>query len=122
MRIAPADLDNKDHGRDLVMLVNEYAKDPLGNGEPLPDEIRADLLLEVDPRGLAAWLQMQTPEWRQAFVRELSGPLQTAIAANTITSSRADQLRWAQRGHRALVGALKQAYDKKGVRFAELVA
>lgn len=88
----------------------------------LPDEIRADLLLEVDPRGLAAWLQMQTPEWRQAFVRELSGPLQAAIAANTITSSRADQLRWAQKGHRALVGALKQAYDKKGVRFAELVS
>jgi hypothetical protein len=88
----------------------------------LPDEVRADLLLEVDPRGLAAWLQMQTPEWRQAFVRELSGPLQAAIAANTITSSRANQLRWAERGHRALVGALKQAYDKKGVRFGDLVA
>ena len=40
MRILPADLDNPDQTRDLVRLVDEYARDPMGGGQPLSDEVK----------------------------------------------------------------------------------
>ena len=87
----------------------------------LPDEVRKDLLLEVDVRGLAAWLQTQRADWRHSFTRELSGPLQNALAMNTVTSSHVELSRWAKRGHHGIVAALKTAYERKGVRFVDLV-
>jgi hypothetical protein len=88
----------------------------------LPDEIRNDLLLEVDVHGLAAWLQRQTPNWRRAFVNELTGPLQNALAQTASAASPQHQAIWAKRGQAALVKALKGAYARRGVRFVDLVA
>jgi hypothetical protein len=88
----------------------------------LPVELRNDLLLELDIRGLAAWLQTQQPAWRKAFVKELSEPLQKALARSPATTSRADVVRFAKQGHRELVTALKGAYARGGVRFVDLVS
>lgn len=88
----------------------------------LPDDVRNDLLLEVDIRGLAAWLQLQAPAWRRAFVNELSVPLQNALAQTATTASPQHQARWAKRGHNALVKALKGTYMRRGVRFVDLVS
>ncbi|MCP4500569.1 MAG: hypothetical protein GY822_11470 [Deltaproteobacteria bacterium] len=87
----------------------------------LPDEMRNDVLLEVDIRGLSAWLHMQPQIWRKAFIAELSGPLQNAILQNSAASSRTDLVRYAKRGHEGLVAAFKDAYARKGVRFVDLV-
>jgi len=87
----------------------------------LPDETRNDLLLEVDIRGLAAWLRMQPTPWRRALVAELSEPLQNAIAQSGNSTSRADQVRWARKGHDGLVKAFKSAYARRGLRFVDLV-
>jgi hypothetical protein len=88
----------------------------------LPVELRNDLLLEIDIRGLAAWLQTQQPAWRKAFVKELSEPLQKALSRNPAATTRADVVRYAKQGHRELVTALKGAYARGGVRFVELVS
>ncbi len=88
----------------------------------LDPEVRDDLLLEVDIRGLSAWLRMQQPAWRKAFIVELSAPLQNAIANSQAATSRTEQIRWAKRGHDELGTALKGAYSQRGVRFVDLVA
>jgi len=88
----------------------------------LPVETRNDLLLEIDIRALGAWLQMQQSEWRRAFVKELSDPLQNALSKNPQPSSRAELVRLAKRGQREIVVALKGAYARSGVKFADLLA
>lgn len=88
----------------------------------LPDELRNDLLLEVDVRGLAGWLQMQPLEWRRAFVAELPEALQNALAQTPAAATKAERVRWAKRGQQELAAALKGAYARRGVRFVDLVA
>ena len=36
LKVILADYSNDTHGRDLVMLLNSYAEDPMGGGEALP--------------------------------------------------------------------------------------
>lgn len=88
----------------------------------LPEEVRNDLILEVDIRGLAAWLQMQPQAWRKAFVAELNDSLQTALFQNNNARSRSEQLHWARKGHESLVKAFKGAYAQRGLRFVDVVA
>jgi GNAT superfamily N-acetyltransferase len=42
--IVEADLDNTDHQQAVVDLIHAYALDPMGNGRPLPPEIRHALI------------------------------------------------------------------------------
>lgn len=44
IEIVQADLENVDHQRDVVMLIDAYARDPMGNGSPLPIEIQQKLV------------------------------------------------------------------------------
>lgn len=88
----------------------------------LPDELRNDLLLEVDIRGLAGWLQMQPLEWRRVFVAELPEALQNALAQTPAAATKAERVRWAKRGQQDLAAALKGAYARRGIRFVDLVA
>ena len=37
------DYNNEQHGRDLVFLLNAYAVDPMGGGEPLTDFVTENL-------------------------------------------------------------------------------
>lgn len=48
--IIQADFHNKQHGTDLVMLLNAYALDPMGGGEPLSDEVQANLVSTIAKR------------------------------------------------------------------------
>ncbi len=88
----------------------------------LPDETKNDLLLEVDIRGLAAWLLTQPTGWRQAFVGELSDALQRAIRQNTAAFTSGDIARWARRGREGLVKAFQTTYARRGIKFVDLVA
>ena len=47
--IHTADLNRPDHARDFVTLLDEYARDPIGGGKPLPEHIKREL-----PQALAA--------------------------------------------------------------------
>lgn len=42
--IHDADLDRPDHAAAIVAMTNAYAMDPLGRGEPLPDDVLRDLV------------------------------------------------------------------------------
>jgi ribosomal protein S18 acetylase RimI-like enzyme len=44
IEIVEADLRRDDHQRAIVELVNAYAGDPMGNGKPLPAEVRNALI------------------------------------------------------------------------------
>jgi hypothetical protein len=90
----------------------------------LPPELRGDLLLEVDIRGLAAWCSMQDPAWQRTFVDSLAPSLQNALRSrgNNAFASRADQLRLARAGHHELVSALKRLLAQGRLSFWELVA
>lgn len=88
----------------------------------LPDEARADTLLEVDVRGLAGWLSMQPPAWRDGFVSKLKPTLQAAIRANQSFSSRDTQARLAEQGHHELVAAVRRQLARNTTTFSELIA
>jgi len=45
--ITEADLDNEKHARDLVKIVDLFARDPMGQDEPLEEEVRVDLVREL---------------------------------------------------------------------------
>src|SRR5689334_11963100 len=44
LRIVEADLDRAEHQQAVLELTSAYAADPMGSGEPLPEEVRAALV------------------------------------------------------------------------------
>src|SRR5690554_1281122 len=48
-----ADLDNPQHAQAIVELLNGYALDPMGGAEPLPHEVKANLVAELRKRPTA---------------------------------------------------------------------
>lgn len=88
----------------------------------LPDELRKDLLLEVDVRGLAGWSSVQQNTFQQSFIAKLAPAMQAAVRSSMAFESRADQLRHARRGHHDLVAALKKQVAAGKLSFSELVA
>ena len=45
--IKHVDFENEQHTADLVFLLNDYASDPMGGGEPLSDYVKTHLALEL---------------------------------------------------------------------------
>jgi hypothetical protein len=89
----------------------------------LPAELRGDMLLELDLKGLAAWCSVQQPAWQRTFMDSLAPSLQNAVRSqNRSLGSRADQLRLARAGHLDLVAALKRLLAQGRLSFWELVA
>jgi len=43
-----ADYSNPQHADDLVTMLNNYANDPMGGGEPLPENARQNLATELN--------------------------------------------------------------------------
>lgn len=50
VRVLPADYANPAHARAIVTLLDAYARDPAGGGEPLSDFVRAQLVDELAAR------------------------------------------------------------------------
>ena len=44
IEIVEADLDRDDHQRSVLNLIDAYARDPMGNGEPLPSRVKNELI------------------------------------------------------------------------------
>lgn len=88
----------------------------------LPAELRSDLLLEVDIKGLAGWVKAQQPVFQESFLPQLPTTLQNAVRANLGVGSRTDQVQLARRGHFELVSGLKRLVARGKVSFQELVA
>ncbi|WP_224243873.1 hypothetical protein [Hyalangium gracile] len=87
----------------------------------LPQDVQADMLLEVDVKGLAGWSSVQQPAWRESFIGRLAPSMQSAVRANMTFSSQADQYRMARRGQDELVSALKRLVAGGRVSFTEIV-
>lgn len=88
----------------------------------LPQDIQADMLLEVDVKMLAGWSSVQHPAWRESFISKLAPSMQSAVRANMAFSSSADQFRMARQGHDELVSAMKRLVVGGKVSFTEIVA
>lgn len=89
--------------------------------EGLEPELRKDLLLDVDVRGLAAWLSMQEQEWQRQLTQSLSPAMQAAIRSNSTFASRAEQAALARRGQQDITKALKGQYARGRASFLALV-
>jgi hypothetical protein len=89
--------------------------------ERLEPEQRKDLLLDVDVRGLAAWLSMQELEWQRQLTASLSPAMQAAIRSNSTFASRAEQAALARRGQQDITKALKGQYARGRASFLTLV-
>ena len=50
VNIIQADYQNEEHGKDLVMLLNAYALDPMGGGEALAVEVQQNLVVTLAKR------------------------------------------------------------------------
>ena len=50
INLVHVDYQNTQQGNDLVMLLNAYALDPMGGGEPLADEVQKNLVAELAKR------------------------------------------------------------------------
>jgi hypothetical protein len=87
----------------------------------VPAEQRTDLLLEVDVRGLAAWLSLQPVARREQLVGPLSASVQTALKASMAFGSRAEQLELAKKGQAELVASVRRRIAGGALSFPELV-
>ncbi|MTI88440.1 MAG: GNAT family N-acetyltransferase [Balneolaceae bacterium] len=47
VEILKADLDNPKHASDIVRIVDLFARDPMGQDEPLDEEVRVDMIAEM---------------------------------------------------------------------------
>ncbi len=47
VEIIKADLNNPKHAADIVNIVDLFAKDPMGQDEPLSEEVRVDMIAEM---------------------------------------------------------------------------
>lgn len=47
VKIIKADLDNPKHAADIVNIVDLFARDPMGQEEPLEEDIRVDMIAEM---------------------------------------------------------------------------
>jgi ribosomal protein S18 acetylase RimI-like enzyme len=60
LQVLPVDYQNPTHRTALVMLLDAYAQDPMGGGEPLADEVKARLCDDMAERptveSFIAWL------------------------------------------------------------------
>ena len=68
VEIIRADLHNPRHGEALIAMLDEYARDEMGGGNALADEVKANLA-----DALAARVSALRPDWWVARCR-LGGP------------------------------------------------
>jgi ribosomal protein S18 acetylase RimI-like enzyme len=63
IRIIQADLDNPRHQRDLVAMLDAYAQDPMGGGEPMAEDVIARLVpgLRAHPAAYVFLAYRETP-------------------------------------------------------------
>ena len=47
VKILKADLNNPKHASDIVKIVDLFARDPMGQDEPLDEEVRVDMIAEM---------------------------------------------------------------------------
>jgi hypothetical protein len=88
----------------------------------LPEETRADLLLEVDLAALAGWISLQPAQVQHTFIAQVPSSLQRALHSSLSFPSREEQLRLARRGRHELVAAMKRLFARGQESFAGLVA
>ena len=59
LTVLPVDYRNAQHRQALVMLLDAYARDPMGGGEPLTEDVKArlcdDLAARVEAASFIAW-------------------------------------------------------------------
>ncbi|REL39052.1 GNAT family N-acetyltransferase [Rhodohalobacter sp. SW132] len=47
LTIKTADLDNETHCQAILIITDEYARDPMGMGHPLPDDVKSSLIKKL---------------------------------------------------------------------------
>lgn len=87
----------------------------------LPDESRADLLLDVEVQSLAAWTSLLGAASRERVLGAMPSSLRTSVRASTGFASRARQVALAQQGRRDLARGFQQQLVRAGVPFERVV-
>ncbi len=84
-------------------------------------EARADLLLEVDVKTLAAWLSLLDTETQGRLLAGTPTALQASVQASSVFPSRTEQLSLARRGRRDLAQAFQAQLARARVPFERVV-
>ncbi len=87
----------------------------------LSDEARADLLLEVEVRGLSGWLSMLPSESHDAVLQGMSGSLHNAVRASSVFASSAEQVEFFGQGRLELAAALHKQLARSATPFEALM-
>jgi hypothetical protein len=87
----------------------------------IPDEARADLLLELDVETLGAWLSLLDADPRDRLLDDLPESLRAAVGAHAAFPSRARQLALAERGRQDLARGFQRQLARANVPFEHVV-
>ncbi len=88
----------------------------------VPANLRADMLLDVDIRDLAAWCSLQPAAWQQSFYAEVPDSIRNAMQGGMRFETRAEQMTLAEKGRRALALATQKLIARGHVSLTDLVA
>jgi hypothetical protein len=86
----------------------------------LPQEARADLLLEIDTESLGAWLSLVDPETRDHLVEELPETLRASIGSVAFPS-RTRQIAVAVRARQELARGFQRQLSRANLAFEQVV-
>lgn len=87
----------------------------------LPDEVRADLLLEPTVRNLAAWLSILPEGQRAALLEGMPTALRTALGASAEFATRGEQLRRYREGRLEVAAALHRQLGRISMPFESVM-
>ncbi len=85
----------------------------------IPEEARADLLLEVEVEALAAWLSLTAGEARSRVLASMPGALRSSVAASSVFPSRTRQLALAAEGRAQLARGFVNQLARAGLSFEQ---
>ena len=87
----------------------------------LRDDLKNDIILDVDVRALAAWLSVQDPVWAESFAHTLPASVQSALEASRASAAGHEHLQLARRGQQELAAALKKQAARGRLSFQGLL-
>jgi len=87
----------------------------------LPDEARADLLLEVEVDALAAWLSLLDSDTARRIQDGLPDTLRASLSGASAFPSRERQVALAEQARRALAGGFQRQLARARLSFEAVV-
>lgn len=87
----------------------------------LRDDLKNDIVLDVEVGALAAWLSVQDPVWAETFAHTLPTSVQSALEASRASSASYEHLQLVRQGQHELATAMKKQAARGRLSFQGLL-